>query len=83
MENIAIPIPAVIDEATISAALTRLATESVDAYDMFLLEAAAKAGIIQILTDDGDFVTVSGIQVFTANQNVIESARIQGKLLSR
>lgn len=35
------------------------------------------------ITDDGDFATVPGIQVFTANRNVIIAARSQGKMLTR
>lgn len=42
-----------------------------------------KAGIVQVITDDGDYVTVPGIKVFTANRNVIEAARNQGKLITR
>jgi hypothetical protein len=40
-------------------------------------------GVVQVITDDGDFATVPGIQVFTANRNVISAARSQGKLLIR
>ena len=48
-----------------------------------ILEAMDKAGINQVITDDGDYVTVPGIEVFTANQNAIASARSQGKLITR
>jgi hypothetical protein len=40
-------------------------------------------GVIQLITDDGDFATIPGIQVFTANRNVVTAARAQGKLLKR
>jgi hypothetical protein len=40
-------------------------------------------GVLQLITDDGDFATVPGIQVFTANRNVINAARSQGKLQTR
>jgi hypothetical protein len=43
----------------------------------------AQAGTVKVITDDGDYVTVPGIQVFTANYNVITAARNQGKLLTR
>ncbi|CAD5950853.1 hypothetical protein NO976_02793 [Planktothrix agardhii] len=33
--------------------------------------------------DDGDYVTVPTIRVFTANNNVISAARHQGKLVTR
>ena len=42
-----------------------------------------KAGVVQVITDDGDYVTVPGIKVFTANHNVIRAARNQGKLITR
>ena len=42
-----------------------------------------KAGIVKIITDDGDFSTVPNILVFTSNVNVIQAAKVQGKLLKR
>ena len=36
-----------------------------------------------VQADDGDFATVPGIQVFTANRNVIQAARAQGRLATR
>lgn len=72
-----------IDAPTATAALARLQTEKVDGYDLFILESMKCNGVVQVITDDGDFATVAGIQVFTANRNVIQAARIQGKLLKR
>ena len=43
----------------------------------------SREGMIQVITDDGDFATVPGIQVFTANRNVIQTAQTQGRLLNR
>jgi gamma-glutamylcyclotransferase (GGCT)/AIG2-like uncharacterized protein YtfP len=83
IKTMATPIEALIDEATTDAALTRFQTQPVDGYDLFILEAIAKAGVVQVITDDGDFTTVPGIQVFTSNQNVILSAQNQGKILVR
>lgn len=37
----------------------------------------------KIITDDGDYVTVPGIQVFTANPGAIAAATNQGKLITR
>ncbi|MBD2773542.1 hypothetical protein [Iningainema tapete] len=42
-----------------------------------------KAGIVKIITDDGDYVTVPGIKVFTANIGAIAAAGSQGKLRVR
>ncbi|WP_269086254.1 hypothetical protein [Trichormus sp. NMC-1] len=39
--------------------------------------------INKIITDDGDFVTVPDIQVFTANPRAIAAANNQGKLITR
>lgn len=81
--NLAEPLTVVIEEPTANAALSRLQTEKVDGYDLFILESMKKNGVAQVITDDGDFATVSGIQVFTANRNVIQAARSQGRLLTR
>jgi len=72
-----------IDDQTVNAALKRLQTEKVDGYDLFILESMKNHGVMQIITDDGDFATVSGIQMFTANRNVIQTAKVQGRLLTR
>lgn len=83
VKTMAQPLDVVIDETTTDAALKRLPTAKVDGYDLFILEAMSKQGISQVITDDGDFSTVSGIQVFTANANVIALARSQGKFRIR
>jgi predicted nucleic acid-binding protein len=81
--TLADPLVVKIDDPTTSAALARLQTEKVDGYDLFILESMKNNGVLQIITDDGDFATVPGIHVFTANRNVITAARTQGKLQSR
>jgi predicted nucleic acid-binding protein len=64
-------------------ALQCMAAEPLDGYDLFFLEAMSKAGIVSIISDDGDYAAVPGIQVFTTNHNVIQAAKGQGKLLVR
>ena len=54
-----------------------------DPTDLFMVENFSKAGVSQIITDDGDFATIPGIRVFTANRNVIQAAKDQGKLIVR
>lgn len=81
--SLAEPLTVTIDTPTVDAALYRLQTEKVDGYDLFFLESMKKHGVVQVITDDGDFTSVPGIQVFTANRNVINAARSQGKLLTR
>ncbi len=73
----------VVDESTTNAALSRFATELIDGYDLFLLETMKKHSITKVITDDGDYATVTGIQVFTANQGVIRAADTHQKLVSR
>lgn len=73
----------VIDETATEDAISRFTIQAVDGYDMFNLLAVARAGITQVITDDGDYCTVAGIQVFTSNRGVIEQARVQGKFITR
>ncbi|MEG5039960.1 MULTISPECIES: hypothetical protein [unclassified Microcoleus] len=81
--SIAVSTDVTVDETTTNASLTRFQTQLLDGYDLLILEAMDKAGIVQVITDDGDYVTVPGIKVFTANRNVITAARNQGKLITR
>ena len=83
VKTIAVPINLTIDESTTDAALTRFQNQQLDGYDLFILETMKKEGIDNVITDDGDYITVSGIRVFTSNQNAITAARNQGKLLVR
>ncbi len=81
--TLAEPLTVTIDSPTATSALNRLQTEKVDGYDLFILESMRSHGVVQVITDDGDFATVPGIQVFTANCNVIQAARGQGRLITR
>lgn len=81
--TLAEPLTVTIDSPTATAALNRLQTEKVDGYDLFILESMRSHGVVQVITDDGDFATVPGIQVFTANRRVIHAAQAQRKLTSR
>ncbi len=81
--SIAAPLDVIIDEKVSNAALSRLKSQALDGYDLFMLEAMKKEDITQVITDDGDFITVPGIMVFTANNNVIRMAKAQGKLVRR
>jgi hypothetical protein len=83
VKSLSQPLPVVIDDAATDAALVRFAGQPVDGFDLFLLEALSAAGLRQVLTDDGDFCTVPGLQVFTANPRVVGAARPAGLLLTR
>lgn len=83
VQSIAKPAEIVIDENAANLALSLLKFQNVDGYDLFMLQSLRPHGVSKVITDDGDFATIPGIQVFTANKNLIECARIQGKLLVR
>lgn len=83
VKTIGQPLEVQVDEPTTDIALNRLNSQFLDGYDLFMLAAMDRAGVTQIITDDGDYVTVPGIQVFTSNQNVIQQATRQQKLLKR
>lgn len=72
-----------VDRPTVAAACQRFQTQMLDGYDLLILESMRQQGLTQVITDDGDYVTVPGLQVFTANQTVIQAARRQGKLIAR
>lgn len=83
IDNIGLQMEIRIEEALTRDALARLQSECLDGYDALNVEAFLKTPYKNILTDDGDFVTVSGITVFTSNRNVINQATAQGKLICR
>lgn len=83
VKSMASPLDIAIDDPTTDVALARVQTQLLDGYDLFIVEAMARAGVPQVLTDDGDYCTIPGMQVFTANRRVIDAARSQGKLLAR
>jgi hypothetical protein len=75
--------PVTIDGPETSAALQELKTRALDGYDIFALRTATASGIMQIVSDDGDFCVVPGIIFFTANRSVVTAAQAQGRLLVR
>jgi predicted nucleic acid-binding protein len=81
--NLATILDLSIDASVTNAALSRLKTQLIDGYDLFLLEAMKKHSVTKVITDDGDYATVPGIQVFTANQPSIDKATRERKLITR
>jgi predicted nucleic acid-binding protein len=63
--------------------LSAMKKSCIDAYDAPLLDAMSRRGVINIITDDGDFANVADIRVFTANKHVLSVARRQDRLRSR
>jgi hypothetical protein len=76
-------LPSPLDDAVADAMLARCTAAPLDGYDLFALEAMFANGVTQVISDDGDFCTVAGVILFTANPNVIAAARAQGRLVVR
>ncbi len=77
------PLGFTVDEVSVDTALKRIKSQKVDGYDLFILDLMSRHNIHQIITDDGDFATVPGIEVFTANKRVLDAAQRQKKILRR
>ena len=76
-------IDVLLDEPLTDKVCNDIASAHADLNDLFIVENSIKASVSQIITDDGDFATLAGIWVFTANKNAIQAARDQGKLILR
>ena len=74
VKNITSPVSMSIDDPAADTFVTDLKLHKMDGYDLFNLDLIRRLGV-NVLTDDGDFATVPGITVFTANYNVIDAAR--------
>lgn len=83
VKTMAEPVNITIDDATTDAALYSFQNHGVGGYDLFILETMARQNVLQIMTDDGDFATVPGIKVFTANRNILKAAHAQGRIVTR
>jgi len=66
--------PVTIDDAAVNTFIADLKSHKLDGYDLFYLNVIRKNSV-NVLTDDGDFATIPGITVFTANLKVIDAAR--------
>jgi predicted nucleic acid-binding protein len=83
VENMGQSLDLLVSKSLTDSVITRHKNQQVDGYDYLLLEAMAKFGITNIITDDVDFVTVPGITVFTANFTALDLATRASKLLRR
>lgn len=72
-----------LNDSTTDKALARLSDQLIDGHDTFFLESLSSANCVKVVSDDGDFCTVPGITLFTANPSAIAAAKAQGKLLFR
>lgn len=62
--------------------LQNMNTNTLDGYDLMIHESMIQSGITNIITDDGDFTSIHGINVFTLNKNVLSCAATQNKLMN-
>ncbi|HEI6905125.1 TPA: PIN domain-containing protein [Yersinia enterocolitica] len=83
VENLAVNIDINICTAVTNRCIQSLKTNTLDGYDLMILDSMSQNNIKNIITDDSDYVTVKDINVFTANTNVIKCAAAQGKLITR
>jgi len=65
----------------IDQAIEIMKRSQIDSYDSLIFQTMEKNNIKNVISDDGDFATISGMNVFTANRNVVEAATEQGKLI--
>ncbi len=71
-------------DGTISAdVLTLLKNAKLDGHDALIVEIMRRNGLHNLVTDDKDLATVAGINIFTANPQIIDPAREQGALQTR
>ncbi len=84
VQALAVPIDLEVNEETTNAAMARFRAQALDGYDLLMIEAIGRAGAgqVKVITDDSDYATVPGIQVFTNNDIVLQQAPLQGKLLT-
>lgn len=83
IQLVARPLDSQLNTEMASRILANLPKVLLGGYDLFIRDVMHQSGITNIITDDGDFTTVTGIRVFTANKHVIENARSQQKLIVR
>ncbi|WP_212749237.1 hypothetical protein, partial [Escherichia coli] len=62
--------------------VSKMTNNTLDGYDLMIHETMLKHKIINIITDDGDYTSVPGINVFTMNKNVLRVAAAQNKLMN-
>jgi len=63
VKSMASPLEITVCKNLTDSAVNELRNKRVDAYDLFILEAMKKAGVVQVITDDGDFATVADVTV--------------------
>lgn len=83
MNQFSAPLDVSVSAVDMSSVVNMVLTLPLDGYDALFLHAAAREGIRDIISDDGDFAAVADIRLFTANRSVISAATAQGRLSTR
>lgn len=82
VESLAQQINLNICEPLTTICLKNMSVNTLDGYDLMIHESMIQSGIKNIITDDGDFTSIDGINVFTLNRNVLSCAVTQNKLMN-
>lgn len=69
-------------DVTTDNCLENMTANTLDGYDLMIYECMKNYEIKNIITDDGDYTSVDGINVFTLNANVLSAARNQKKIMN-
>lgn len=84
LQQMATRLSSALNDAAINAALAGLqAADFLDGHDAIQLAEARRNGVTKILSDDSDFASIPGIQLFTANEWVIREASAARRLVKR
>lgn len=78
-----LPLKMQIGEKKISGLMRDFQRDALDGYDLLALRQLKQAKITRCITDDGDFAQVAGLNLFTANPNVLSEAVANGQTLRR
>ncbi|WP_449426845.1 hypothetical protein [Rhodanobacter umsongensis] len=80
VEQVSLPsIGIMVDDGLAQSALARFGQQKLDGYDLFIVEEVLLSGF-PILTDDADYISVTGLCVFTANDRAIQEAGAAARL---
>lgn len=58
------------------------ALQTLDGYDILISVLAKSHGLTRIITDDGDFSTIPGLIIHTANARVLSAAQRRGRMIA-
>ena len=83
IESVSTPIELSLSEFSTNQVLETMKNVTLNSFDFLFVQAAKRENNVSLLTNDPDFIKIPGITIFTANQKLIEQARVEGKLFSR